>query len=155
MSLLGIDPRKPDEFKSFKETSMEAEGIIIDGVKVTQEDIKEFVVAKKQKISDKLAPKGQAHRLAQQETAEFTPAQRVMRSDMARDLHKDGSGRPAVSAGVAVHELTGAQGGWVTDMAVDVINQGPNLNLSFEQWAIVQGLIEQGIKQGFHFQGQE
>lgn len=46
-------------------------------------------------------------------------------------------------------EMFGGDAGEVTDIAIAVINEGPNLQLSFEQWNIVQGLIEDGITRGY------
>lgn len=73
------------------------------------------------------------------------PAQTIMRDEMAAGVHQP------ITAGAAVDELFGGVANGVTDMAVDIISKGANLQLSFTQWVIVQGLIEEGIRAGYDF----
>ena len=84
----------------------------------------------------------------------------VMRREMEAGVHKLKSGgvlppplrvevgeSDIYTAGEVIDSVLGP----VTsdsELAAEIIGEGPNLNLSFSQWVIVQGLVEEGIKAG-------
>lgn len=76
--------------------------------------------------------------------AEFTPAQRIMRDDIAAGRHRNTLPEPI---GVVLEGVMGKEAP-ESSVAIEVISKGPNLQLSFEQWSIVQGLIEEGVRRG-------
>lgn len=90
----------------------------------------------------------------------LTPAQVIMRDEMAAGVHKprreataadlaEAQRRQPITAGQALDEVFG---GWTpsteTELALQVIHNGPNLTLSSAQWIVVQKLVEEGVRQG-------
>lgn len=73
--------------------------------------------------------------------AKFTPAQRLMREEMVRGTH------PPVKLSGVLDETFGADLD-ITELALKVIEDAPNLTLSFSQWITVQGMVEDAIRAG-------
>lgn len=95
-------------------------------------------------IKDQIAPKRPKWE-GPDARAEFTPAQRIMREDIAAGRHRNTLPEPI---GVVLEGVMGQQTDF-TDLAISVIEDGPNLNLSFSQWVIVQGLIEEAAARAY------
>jgi len=101
---------------------------------------------------------------------ETTPAQRLMRNEMEAGMHKrkvivPGSTkeeleaevynaeklREPVKASAVLDDLLGpvSEDRAVTEMALEIINeQAEGLVLNWQQWPIVQRLVEAGIRRG-------
>lgn len=74
----------------------------------------------------------------------LTPAQVLMRDEMAAGVHQP------VRVDALMREEFGPVNADadITAVALDIINEGPNVRLSFSQWAIIQNLVERGIQAG-------
>lgn len=73
-------------------------------------------------------------------------AQALMRSDLEQEAQKLGD----VLAGVIGSSVQSTP---VTELALEIIDNAPSLVLTFKQWAVVQHMIEAGIRTGVALQG--
>lgn len=78
----------------------------------------------------------------------YTPAQRVMRQDM--EARAEQIRRGMSTAGQAVDDILGLAGTdpVVTELALEVIRESPNLTLSLAQWQVVQAMVEGAVRTG-------
>lgn len=80
---------------------------------------------------------------------EVTPAQRVMREDMAA-VDADGRFLHHSKLSTVLDEAFGPVKADATDLALQVIEEmGPGLQLGFAEWRQVQEMIETGIRLGY------
>lgn len=105
------------------------------------------------KIADKLAPKkpSKKHKrksrsLRDMQFETLTPAQTVMRDEMARGVHQ-----PAKLVDILREQLGDVPSdGIVATEALAIINQhGDGLRTGLTEWSIIQRLVEQAYIQGF------
>lgn len=77
-----------------------------------------------------------------------TPAQVIMRDEMTRSPEEE---EGIVAIGRAFDETFGEQSidRDAEVLALQVISSGPTLHLSLSQWAVVQSLLESGIRLGY------
>lgn len=128
--------------KAVKETLERRKGHISDQPKPKQQRLREELTADRKKAKKKHKRKGRALRDMAFETQK--PAQAVMRDEMARGVHQPQRLADTLTGVFGPMEVT-----TVTPLALSIITEGPNLELSFAQWAIVQQLVEAGIRRGY------
>lgn len=79
---------------------------------------------------------------------EMSPAQRLMAKEMS-EPKKLGSVLDDLMGPLTREALSPELTKTATEIALDVINAGPDLTLNMQQWSAVQRLVEQGVKAGF------
>jgi hypothetical protein len=141
MSLLGIDPANPDEFKGHQET-------LFDGPLLPEQDaaVGRGAKAKKpKKASKKHVKKGRSLRDMAFET--MSPSNVITRDDMARGAHKP---EPLGAVLDGLFGLTPSDPIVATEALAIITEFGNGIRTGITEWRIIQDMVERAYRAGYN-----